>query len=64
MERVLSLQAERVRRLIRRQGVLRSGELAAHGIPREYLKRLVAQGIAQRPARGIYVLAEAKPIEQ
>jgi predicted transcriptional regulator of viral defense system len=58
-----STPKERVRRLIRRHGMLRSRDLATHRIPREYLRRLLAQGIVQRPARGIYVLADAKPTE-
>lgn len=55
--------AEQVRKLIRQQGALRSRDLAAHGIPREYLRRLLDDGVIQRPARGIYVLADAKPTE-
>jgi predicted transcriptional regulator of viral defense system len=55
--------AQRVQQLIRRQGMLRSRDLAAHRIPREYLSRLLAEGVVQRPARGIYVLADAKPTE-
>jgi predicted transcriptional regulator of viral defense system len=58
-----STLGERVRRLIRRQGMLRSRDLAEHQIPREYLRRLLAEGIVQRPARGIYVLADAKVTE-
>jgi predicted transcriptional regulator of viral defense system len=58
-----STPAEHVRQLIRHHGVLRSRDLAAHGIPREYLRRLLAEGILQRPTRGIYVLADAKPTE-
>jgi predicted transcriptional regulator of viral defense system len=55
--------AERVKQLIRRKGMLRSRDLAAHGIPREYLRRLLADGVLRRPARGIYVLADAQPTE-
>src|SRR5438552_58921 len=47
----------------RRYGVLRPRDLAAHGIPREYLVRLHRQGLLDRPARGIYVLADAEPSE-
>jgi predicted transcriptional regulator of viral defense system len=50
---------ERVLALARRHGVLRARDLAPHGIPREYLTRLHAQGVLERPARGMYVLAEA-----
>ena len=58
-----STPATRVRQLIRQQGLLRSRDLAGHRIPREYLRRLLAEGVVQRPARGIYVLADAKPTE-
>src|SRR4051812_41088480 len=55
--------AERLQGQIRRQGMLRSRDLAAHGIPRVYLSRLLADGVLQRPARGIYVLADPRPTE-
>jgi len=55
--------AQLLQQLIRRQGMLRSRDLAAHRIPREYLSRLLAEGVVQRPTRGIYVLADAKPTE-
>lgn len=54
---------KRVQWLIRRHGMLRSRDLAAHRIPREYLRRLLEQGIVQRPTRGIYILSDAKPTE-
>jgi predicted transcriptional regulator of viral defense system len=43
--------------------MLRSRDLAAHRIPREYLRRLLADGVLQRPARGIYVLTDSRPTE-
>jgi predicted transcriptional regulator of viral defense system len=49
--------------LIRRHGVLRPRDLATHGLPREYLIRLHRQGLVERPARGLYVLADAEPSE-
>lgn len=54
---------ERVLELVRRMGVLRPRDLALHGIPREYLIRLYKQGILDRPARGLYVLAGAETDE-
>jgi predicted transcriptional regulator of viral defense system len=45
--------------LARRQGILRARDLAAVGIPREYLTRLVERGQLERIARGLYRLAEA-----
>jgi predicted transcriptional regulator of viral defense system len=54
---------ERVLALAHCHGVIRPRDLAAHAIPREYLVRLHRQGILDRPARGIYVLADAEPSE-
>ena len=56
-------KADQVLALIRRYGVVRPRDLAAHGIPREYLVRLYRQGLLDRPARGVYVLADADPSE-
>src|SRR5438045_7394405 len=56
-------RAEQVLALARRHGVLRPRDVAAQGIPREYLVRLHRQGILDRPARGVYVLAAAEPGE-
>lgn len=44
---------DRVLDLARRHGVLRPRDLAPHGIPREYLTRLHAQGVLERPSRGL-----------
>lgn len=49
--------------LVRRQGVIRPRDLSAHGIAREYLVRLHEQGLLARPARGIYVMANAEASE-
>jgi predicted transcriptional regulator of viral defense system len=54
---------ERVLHLAHRYGILRPRDLSAHGIPRHYLVRLHEQGLLERPARGIYVLADAEPSE-
>ena len=56
-------KAEQLLVLAHRHGVLRPRDLSAHGIPREYLVRLHRQGLLHRPARGIYVLADAEPSE-
>jgi predicted transcriptional regulator of viral defense system len=56
-------KAEQVLALAHRYGVIRPRDLDAHAIPREYLIRLHRQGILDRPARGIYVLADAEPSE-
>ncbi len=52
---------ERVLELARRAGLLRSSDLDAEGIPREYLRRLLGDGLLDRTGRGIYVVAGSKP---
>ena len=47
--------------LARQVGVLRPRDLDAEGIPREYLRRLLDEGLLDRPGRGIYVAAGLKP---
>ena len=44
--------------IARRSGALRSRDLKKHGIPREYLRRLRADGVLRRVARGVYRLAD------
>src|SRR5262245_28259055 len=56
-------KVQQVLALARRHGVLRSRVLSAHGFQREYLVRLLHQGLLERPARGLYVLADADPGE-
>jgi predicted transcriptional regulator of viral defense system len=51
--------AARLVDLARQLGVLRATDLAAHGIPRIYLTRLVADGVLERSSRGVYVLTGA-----
>jgi predicted transcriptional regulator of viral defense system len=60
---MIKTKSQEVLALARRYGVLRPRDLSAHGIPREHLVRLHRQGILDRPARGIYVLAAAEPSE-
>jgi predicted transcriptional regulator of viral defense system len=52
---------DRVLELARQAGVLRARDLDAEGIPREYLRRLLAEGLLDRRGWGIYVAAELKP---
>jgi predicted transcriptional regulator of viral defense system len=52
---------ERLLGLTRRVGVLRPRDLAEKGIPREYLRRLLQDGLLERTGRGIYVVAGSKP---
>jgi predicted transcriptional regulator of viral defense system len=56
-------KTEQLLTLVRRRGAIRSSDLSAHGIPRMCLRRLYAQGILDRPTRGLYVLADAEPTE-
>ena len=52
---------DRVLDLVRQAGVLRPRDLDAEGIPRVYLRRLLAEGLLDRPGWGIYVAADLKP---
>jgi predicted transcriptional regulator of viral defense system len=47
--------------LARRAGVLRPRDLDAGGFPREYLRRLLDDGLLERTGRGLYVVAGSKP---
>jgi predicted transcriptional regulator of viral defense system len=53
-----STQADRVLQLAREMGMLRSRDLAQHGIAREYLARLTRAGLLERVGRGLYVLPD------
>lgn len=55
--------SDRLLALLRRLGVLRAKDLAAHDIPRAYLTRLHRRGVLDRPSRGLYVLAGADVTE-
>ncbi len=44
---------------LRKRGVQRTRDLERLGISREYLRKLVATGVLQRVARGLYILADA-----
>jgi predicted transcriptional regulator of viral defense system len=52
---------DRVLDLARQAGVLRPRDLDAEGIPRIYLRRLLTEGLLDRPGWGIYVAADLKP---
>lgn len=56
-------KSERVLNLLRQRGVIRPRDLDAIGVPREYLRRLVEQGVVERPGRGLYVAADVQPTE-
>jgi predicted transcriptional regulator of viral defense system len=56
-------KAEQVLELFRQRSVVRPKDLNAIGVPREYLGRLVAQGVLERPGRGLYVATDVEPAE-
>ena len=45
---------EQVREPVRQQGILRSRDLVARGLPRAYLGRLAQEGLVERLGRGLY----------
>ncbi len=53
---------DRVLDLVRQAGVLRPRDLDAEDISREYLRRFLAEGLLDRPGRGIHVAVEPRPI--
>lgn len=52
---------ERVLQLVRNAGIVRVRDVRAQGLHPEHLRRLVAEGLVERIARGVYVLADAEP---
>jgi len=54
---------ERTMQYVHRKGIVRSRDLEALGIPREYLLRLHRQGKLSRTGRGIYTLPDAAVTE-
>jgi predicted transcriptional regulator of viral defense system len=55
-----SLKRGQLLKLAREKGILRPRDLEAAGIAREYLNKLHAEGVLERPSRGLYRLAKAK----
>jgi predicted transcriptional regulator of viral defense system len=56
-------KSERVLALVKKAGVLRPRDLNTRAIPREHLRRLHAEGLLERPGRGLYVLTNSRPTE-
>jgi predicted transcriptional regulator of viral defense system len=56
---MVATQSQRILDLLAVQGILRPRDLAAAGISRQQLSRLVVQGDVLRAARGIYIAADA-----
>ena len=55
----LSSHTDRLLQIAQKKGLLRTGDLTAHGIPRVYLTRLTASGKLARSGRGLYRLTDA-----
>jgi predicted transcriptional regulator of viral defense system len=58
-----TLTTDRLLSLVRKLGVIRPRDLSDRGISRTTLTRLVAEGLLERPSRGMYVLADADVTE-
>jgi predicted transcriptional regulator of viral defense system len=54
---------EQVLALVKEMGVVRPRDLSSRKIPREYLRRLHAKGKLERPGRGLYIVANARPTQ-
>lgn len=54
-------EQERVLELVRTMGVARVRDVREHGFHAEHLRRLLADGLIERIARGVYVPADAEP---
>jgi len=52
----METRLDRAARLIRRRGIVRTGDLERLGIPRTYLSRLVRRGDLQQLGRGLYAV--------
>lgn len=63
MPRVDTATTNRLLALVHRLGVVRPRDLAGRGVPRTTLAKLVAEGVLDRPSRGVYVLADADVTE-
>ena len=54
---------QRIVQIAKEQGVVRPRDLEAVGIRREYLLRLMRQGVVERTGRGVYELKNSSPTE-
>jgi predicted transcriptional regulator of viral defense system len=54
---------QQILHMVREAGVLRPRDAEAQGIAGEYLNRLHAAGLLDRPSRGLYVLPNSEPSE-
>jgi predicted transcriptional regulator of viral defense system len=53
----------RVLAIAREHKIVRPRDVEAIGVPREYLLRLMRQGVIRRTGRGVYEVSDAKPTE-
>lgn len=61
---MLVAKKDQIIRMLRKARVLRPRDVEAAGISRVYLSRLHAEGVLDRPSRGLYVLHNDEPSEQ
>ncbi len=61
--RPASTHIQRVLQLVRKEGRLRTSDLAAAGVPRMVLTRMTASGQLERAARGLYRLPKGESSE-
>ena len=54
---------QRILILLKKKRFLRPRDLDALNISREYLNKLYAEGILDRPSRGLYLLPDSEPSE-
>ena len=57
-------KTDQILRMLKKTRVLRPRDVEAAGISRAYLSRLHAEGVLDRPSRGLYVLRNDEPSEQ
>ncbi len=56
-------KSEKVLRIAREAGIIRPRDLAKHGIPQVYLRRLCQRGLMAQSGRGLYILPETNLTE-
>jgi len=55
---------DQILRMLKKTRVLRPQDVKAVGISRTYLNKLHAEGVLDRPSRGLYILQDDEPSEQ
>ena len=61
---MIAVKRDQILRMLKKTPVLRPQDVEAVGISRTYLNKLHAQGILDRPSRGLYTLLDDDPSEQ